>query len=205
MEPRKQAIMAALNAFVHQRSGMEFGNYGDVRSFRSEQRSVTRDLHDYRRISAEVGQHESVDADMLLEASRSAFSGRLTLKDIRATYDDGSIYHKFSVYYCAGQYFPTEYRKAACAVLASALWYWAREHAMPAATTWRVESWAQLGKDRERSKPMQIHEACKLLEEKGGQQYGHVQEYHDGKTPGDWLRTHFRKLFGSHLARRYFD
>jgi len=32
---------------------------------------------------------------------------------------------RVEVDYCTGQYFPTEYRRAACAVLASALWeYW---------------------------------------------------------------------------------
>lgn len=33
MEPRKQAILDALDAFVRQRSGMDFRNYGDVTSY----------------------------------------------------------------------------------------------------------------------------------------------------------------------------
>lgn len=201
---RKPAILAALDKFVTQRSGMDFGNYGDVASYRSEARSITRDLHDYRELRNAVGWRDSVTADMLLEATR-AFSGRLTLKDISARYDDGSVYCLFGVEYCTGQYFPTEYRKAACAVLASALWDWTREHAMPAPNSWRVESWTKLGEERTRSKPLQIHEACAELERLGGQSYGHVQPYHDAKTPGDWLRSHFRNEFGRGIASRWFS
>lgn len=209
MESRKQAILDALDVFARQRSGIEFCNYGDVRSFRAEQRSITRDLHDYRELRRSV-YAESLTADMLLEAARSAFSGRLEFRDISARHNDGSVTEIWKAYYCTGQYFPTEYRKAACAVLASALWNWTREHAMPAPTQRRVESWGKWDEQgrhfgRERSKPMQIHEACALLEQKGGQDYGHVQEYHDGKTPGDWLRSHFVKLFGRGIARRYFN
>jgi hypothetical protein len=33
--------------------------------------------------------------------------------------------------YCTGQYWPTEYRRAACAVLASALWAYQRDNLKP--------------------------------------------------------------------------
>lgn len=64
MELRKQAILTALDAFVRQRAGLEFGNYGDVRSYRAEQRSITRDLHHYRELAAYVAMRESITADM---------------------------------------------------------------------------------------------------------------------------------------------
>jgi hypothetical protein len=211
MEPRKQAILDALDAFTRQRAGLEYGNYcsgyGDVngrKAYFAEQRGITRDLHDYRALRRAVGMADSITADMLLEASRSAFSGRLTLAD-RTGYGQ----HIYAVDYCTGQYFPTEYRKAACAVLAAALWSWTREHAMPAPTQWRVESWDDSwrigGQKPQRSKPMQIHEACAELERLGGQSYGHVQDYIAGKTPGDWLRSHFRQQFGRGIASRYFN
>ncbi len=202
-DPRKQALIDALDKFVNQRSGLEFANYGDAKSFRSEQRSITKDLHDYRALRAQVESHGTLAADMILDAQR-AFSGRLSFKDISARYDDGSIYYVFKIEYCTGQYFPTEYRKAACAVLASALWEWTREHAMPTANSWRVESWSSLS-GRERSKPLEIHAACELLAQKGGQQYGHVQEYIGDKTPGDWLRSHFARQLGRGIARHWFN
>jgi len=51
----------------------------------------------------------SVTAKQLIESFPRAFSGRLELKNGELNY-------------CTGQYFPTEYRKAVCAVLAYALW-----------------------------------------------------------------------------------
>jgi hypothetical protein len=218
MEPRKQAILDALDAFTRQRAGLDYRNYcsgyGDVngrKAYFAEQRSITRDLHDYRALRKAVGYADSITADMLLDASRSAFSGRLVLNesllDTRpslTTVGTAAVL-AVKIEYCTGQYFPTEYRKAACAVLAAALWDWTRERCMPAPTQWRVESWARLGAERERSKPMQINAACELLAQKGGQAYGHVQDYIAGKTPGDWLRAHFRQQFGRGIASRYFN
>ena len=48
-----------------------------------------------------------------------AFSGRLEITER----SDGAI----KIDYCTGQYFPTEYRKAACAVLAYSLWHYWRD------------------------------------------------------------------------------
>ncbi len=192
MLTERELILANLDAFVRQRSGMDYRNYGDAASYRSEQRSITRDLRDYRTLRAAVQWREGIDAAALKEAFR-AFSGRLTWDGKRMDY-------------CTGQYFPTEYRKAACAVLASALWDYTREHAMPAPDSWRVESYGTWNGDkfeREQSAPMQLHAALALLEQKGA---GHsLQEYHGGLNPGSWLRRYFRREFGRGLAARYFN
>lgn len=103
----RESMLAALGAWVRQRPGLEFGNYGDVRAYRSELRDIARDLRDARTLLRSV-EMSSMTAETLKEAFR-AFSGRLSW--------DGK-----KLDYCAGQYWPTEYRKAACAVLASALW-----------------------------------------------------------------------------------
>ena len=103
----RQTILDALYKWIHQRPGLDFGNYGDVAVYRSEVRSITRDLHDARLLLRAV-ELSSVSAETLEGAFR-AFSGRLTW--------DGK-----HLDYCTGQYWPTEYRKAAAAVLASALW-----------------------------------------------------------------------------------
>ena len=126
MEPRKEKILQALTKFSQQRAGLEFGNYGNLKSFRSEQRSITRDLHDVRRLMSAVTWRDSITADDLIESSRHAYSGRLTIEEN----DAGEI----RIEYCTGQYFPTEYRKAVCAVLAYALWYYTRERCMPEPT-----------------------------------------------------------------------
>lgn len=116
-EIRKQDIMHALAAFVAQRPGLEYANYGDPKIYRAEMRSITRDRHDYDILAAAVACF-SITADDLIKASRGAYSGRLTIKE------EGD--RRVTVSYCTGQYFPTEYRKAACAVLAQALWEYTR-------------------------------------------------------------------------------
>ncbi len=79
MEPRKQAILNALSAFANQRSGIEFGNYGDVKAFRAEQRSITKDLHHARKLLMAVALSDGITADDLIKASERAFSGRLRI------------------------------------------------------------------------------------------------------------------------------
>ena len=111
--PTAEHVLLALDAHVKQRAGLEFGNYGDVRAYRAEYRSILRDLHDYRTLRAAVA-NSSISGAELLAACKRAYSGRLRVEPQA----DGRL----RVDYCTGQYFPTEYRRAACAVLASALW-----------------------------------------------------------------------------------
>jgi hypothetical protein len=107
------AVVALLDAWVKQRSGLEFANYGDVASYRAEQRSITRDLHHYRAIRSAVAWREFSPEEWV--NAFCSYSGRLTL-----THDANGMPQRLN--YCTGQYFPTEYRRAACAVLASLLW-----------------------------------------------------------------------------------
>jgi len=112
----KQTILNALYTFAHKRPQLEYGNYGDPVAYRAESRAITRDLHDARRLLRAVELRPSITAQEILDASRRAFSGRLTI-----TTDADNV----QIDYCTGQYFPTEYRRAVSAILASALWsYW---------------------------------------------------------------------------------
>lgn len=222
MEPRKQAIIDALSAFMNQRSGIEFGNYGNVKAFRAEQRSITKDLHQARALLDAVKWRDGITADDLVKAASGAFSGRLTIRELEwkqyAPADcpgapcsvdcDHRQFRGFAVDYCTGQYFPTEYRRAVCAVLASALWDYTREKAMPPVAGYRVESWSQPGKGRARHTVVANREAAELqLADFGGSEYGSVTEvYGQGRlSAGDWLRAHFRKEFGRHIAARWFS
>jgi hypothetical protein len=123
---KKQQIIAAMYAFIGQRPGLEFGNYGDVPNYRAEVRAIGRDLTQARQLLRYVELRASITADDIIVASKHAYSGRLT---ITATDDDA-----VSIDYCTGQYWPTEYRKAACAVLSQAIWAWHRDQCMPADT-----------------------------------------------------------------------
>ena len=108
----RERILTALYAWIRQRPGLEYGNYGSPTSYRAELRGITKDLHDARQLLRAV-ELSGITGEQLKAAFR-AFSGRLTW--------DGKCLD-----YCTGQYWPTEYRKAACAVLASALWDHYRE------------------------------------------------------------------------------
>jgi len=208
-DDRKTAILDALDAFVRQRPGLEFGNYGDVTSYRSELRSITRDLHEYRELRKAVGWRDGITADALLEAARSAYSGRLTLIP-PGPHDHGGGHFSSSpqwrVDYCTGQYFPTEYRKAACAVLAQALWYYTREHAMPAPCDHRVRNY---GSDEQAGKWQGIHAACEERAARGDGCYIEDRYKLPGSdrkgSAGDWLRAYFVREFGRGIARRWFN
>lgn len=126
MDTRKQTLIACLRKFIAQRPGLEFGNYGDVSAYRSEMRSITKDRHHAEAMLASVAWRDSITADSILEASKHAFSGRLTITEPTPG--------RFVLDYCTGQYWPTEYRRAVCSVLSSALWDYWRECGGPAST-----------------------------------------------------------------------
>lgn len=107
----KEKIVNVLRAWVNQRPGIDPRDYGDYASYRSESRRVTSQKHDAEELLRAVELSGMTAED--LKAGFHAFSGRLQL-----TEKDG----EYKLDYCTGQYFPTEYRLAACAVLSSALW-----------------------------------------------------------------------------------
>ena len=103
----RNTILSALDTWIRQRPGLEYDNYGNPTSYRAEVRAIGRDLDDARTLLQAVSL-SSITTDGLLAAFR-AYSGRLQ-------------WTEKGLDYCTGQYWPTEYRKAACAVLAAALW-----------------------------------------------------------------------------------
>lgn len=115
----KKAIIAALRAFIAQRPGLDYANYGDPKTYNAEARSIRRDGATARQLLAVVEAREEITSEFLQAACKSAFTGRLSLVE------KGD---KVGVDYCTGQYWPTEYRAAACAVLAQALWDDERRH-----------------------------------------------------------------------------
>ena len=117
--PTKDAILSALRSFVAQRSGLDARNYGDRDSLMGDYRPILRDGRTARLLLRQIELRESITAENLADACKRAFSGRLSLV-IRP---NGSV----GVDYCTGQYFPTEYRAAVCAVCASVFWSYFRE------------------------------------------------------------------------------
>jgi hypothetical protein len=114
----KAQILFALGKFIRQRSGIDPRNYishgmddAGRKAYRAEARSITRDYQHARALLAAV-RMRSISAENLKSAFTRAYSGRLS-------------WNGTELNYCTGQYFPTEYRRAVCAVAATALWaYW---------------------------------------------------------------------------------
>lgn len=177
MEARKRAICNALSIWINQRPGLDPRNYisgwndsAGRSAYRSESRRITRQGHDARGLLRVVELYDSIGAEDILAACR-AFSGRLTIKV--ETRDDGHVYA--GVDYCTGQYWPTEYRAAAAAVLAQCLWDWKRDHCMP--------------------KSELVHNS----------ETGETFERYNGMRAGDYIRKTFRREFGATMQKRYFD
>jgi hypothetical protein len=116
-EQKSLDILSDLRAFVSQRPGFDLCNYSSMANYRGDYNPTLQAKHDFEAMYRYC-QLYSISAESILSASEHAFSGRLKL-----AYDPESRQTKID--YCVGQYWPTEYRSAACAVLASAIWsYW---------------------------------------------------------------------------------
>jgi hypothetical protein len=102
--------MHALHAFVESRPGFDPANYqGAPEAYRADARRALRQLHDARAMLRAIHWRDSIDAADILRA-----------KHYRIDFvPAGNVVR---VDYCTGQYYPTEYRAAACATLAATLW-----------------------------------------------------------------------------------
>lgn len=172
---RKARILAALTVYARQRPGFDPCNYGDRASYDADRRRALQQLHDVERIAAAVA-WRSIGPDALLQAARG---GGVTITER----DDGTV----AVDYCAGQYFCTEFRGGIARVLASALWDWTREYAMPKPT-----------------RHVQPEPRNAAIDGDGCGRAVIVDKY-DGLHAGDWLRRYFAREFGRGMASRYFN
>lgn len=115
------AMLAALAAWIRQRPGFEVANYATATDYRRDCRSAAQDLNDARELLMRVEARPTIDAEALKAALAGNFMGRLTWRP-----KPGG--RTFVLDYTTGQYWPTEYRAAVCAVLRGALWaYWRAE------------------------------------------------------------------------------
>lgn len=121
----REQITALLRAHIAQRSEIDFRNYWTrdhwnahsegKKAFMSDYRRILQQGREARQLLAYV-ERSTMTADILLSGFR-AYSGRLEITQKK----QGP-----GIEYTTGQYFPTEYRAAACAVLARAIfehWY----------------------------------------------------------------------------------
>lgn len=98
-----------LIAFVRQRPGLEYCNYGDIASYRKEKREITADLRDFYELLS-LAQLRIDNLEQKITDYLKNTSGRLKLNDLN------------ELEYCTGQYFPTEYRPAVNRILSNLIW-----------------------------------------------------------------------------------
>ena len=110
--PTREEILSQLSHFIHQRPGFEWGNYDSAASYRADYNRARRDMQDADALLAEISWRETIDAKRILYVLTSGDRLEWTGKGL---------------HYTAGQYFPTEYRAAACRVLATILWNYFRD------------------------------------------------------------------------------
>lgn len=166
----KQAIIDALRAFLATRPGFEPGNYSDAASYRADVRRATRQRHDAERMLRDVEMRDSITAEDIL---REAQGSRL---DVKAHNTSEHLPPAIRIHYTAGKCYCTEYRGAVARLLASVLWAWKRDKAMPAPELIRANG--------------------------DGPQ---CEVYPGGISGGDWLRASFRREYGGGIASRYFS
>ena len=119
----KSEICTMLRAFVAQRSGLDWRNYASdwrdksgMDALRSDRSRILQHGRDARAILVFV-EHSPMPVNFIM---RELETGRLTFDSARKALD-----------YCAGQYFPTEYRAAVCRTLANAIWRFYRDNVTP--------------------------------------------------------------------------
>ena len=120
----KKTMCALLRAHISSRPGLDSRDYASdwrdkegIAALRHDQRNIARDGKEARLLLSFVEGRDSITADDIAYASKRAFSGRLSFAEA----PDGTM----RLDYCTGQYYPTEYRAAACALLASVVSkYW---------------------------------------------------------------------------------
>ena len=202
MDTRKQTVIACLRKWIAQRPGLEFGNYGEVSAYRSEMRSITKDRHHAEALIRAIELHDSITADHIIEGSQQAFSGRLRITE--------PTLGRFVLDYCTGQYWPTEYRRAVCAVASSVLWAWMRDQCMPEPDSFGVACLDDNGTGRgyvnATSKRWPTRdEATTYATTVAQDRRAMVVEFHKGKRAGDYLRDMARSEFGRTIAQRWFN
>jgi hypothetical protein len=120
MKEAKVSALALLREFVAQRPGLEFADYGDIYYYRQDYNFILKSKHiaeEGMRVLALSFSPDDVQRALVHKLWNS--SERLHLIDLK----EG----RYKLQYHVGQYFPTEYRRAAASIAYTALWLLVRE------------------------------------------------------------------------------
>lgn len=134
-----ETLLEMLDAFVDQRPGLEFANYGDVSAYRSDQRAVAHDRSDAKQMMSEL-RHRLLwrNRTFTVPSGPTTTEHQRLADHLRANLQSGERLHleqtpdgrAWALSYDAGQYWCTEYRAAVCRLLARALMFYMRQEAV---------------------------------------------------------------------------
>ena len=126
--PTKAQLIEELYRFARRRPGLDWRNYysswqdtSGRQAYASEVRAISRDFGDARQLIRAIDLRDGITAQDILAGLKRHYSARLS-------WDAETE----SLHYCPGQYWPTEYRKAVCAVCSGILWTWVGSTSRPA-------------------------------------------------------------------------
>lgn len=122
-------IFDELKKWIAQRSKLDFADYGDRTAYGQDSRQVQADGRRARAALAEARSLQPARLGVLLDSFR-AFSGRLTwVPEPTNSIGVSTGLEPAHLEYCTGQYWPTEYRKAAASVLETYIAGWKQAEA----------------------------------------------------------------------------
>ncbi len=97
-----------LRQFANKRPGLNFADYGDRRYYIQDYREILKDLHSFNELMGfALDRIDNLNEQLTAELETTG--DRLSLVNGK-------------LQYVTGQYFPTEYRNAACRVLVRLIW-----------------------------------------------------------------------------------
>lgn len=123
------AVFAAIEKWINRRPGLDYRDYGQIAPYRAELRSIANDKKRALKALDEARGLQPARPELLADAF-SAFSGRLEWKPAPCNSDGvetGLVAAHLE--YTTGQYWPTEYRKAAASVLERYVSLWRQKQA----------------------------------------------------------------------------
>jgi hypothetical protein len=138
-----EEIFAALETWIKQRPRLQYANYGNPTSYRAELRDIGKDKTRALKALDEARGMTPARPELLIDAF-SAFSGRLEwcpAVPVCEWCPTGSPAH---LEYTTGQYWPTEYRKAAASVLERYIASWRQKAAAENPPTFTYRSMADV-------------------------------------------------------------
>jgi len=159
--PNVEQVFDALNTWIRQRPGLDFADYGGgrdgLRAYRSEIRDIGKDRKRALKALAEARRSSTQDYGLLMEAFKAAYSGRLEWKPEYLNTVDALAGKKpdpAHLSYTTGQYWPTEYRKAAASVLEmyvrALARRWSEEHPVTASSAFAFRNLGDVKRENEK-------------------------------------------------------